>query len=100
MEDYKELVAALREEAEAVQAIEWEIPICTNNHIAQAADVIEHLTKERDAAVADIRYLFGSPSFKCDICKFRVCPPLEKPCVNCGGRRKNWEWRGVQENDT
>ena len=41
MNNYKELVASLREEAEAVQAVEWDIPICTSNHIAEAADVIE-----------------------------------------------------------
>lgn len=45
MNDYKELVENLREEAEAVQDIEWEIPICTSNHINQAADVIEQLVK-------------------------------------------------------
>ena len=48
MSDYKELCASLREEAEAVQAIEWEIPICTDNHIREAADVIEHLSAEVD----------------------------------------------------
>lgn len=44
MNDYKELVQNLREEAEAVQAIEWDIPICTENHIREAADAIEELT--------------------------------------------------------
>lgn len=58
MNDYKELIENLREEADAVQAIEWDVPICTSNHIAQAADTIERLIAEnarlkaeRDAAV-------------------------------------------------
>lgn len=45
MKDYKELISALREEAEAVKAVEWDIPICTSNHIAEAADVIEQLAQ-------------------------------------------------------
>ena len=65
MNNYKELVKYLREEAEAVQAIEWDIPICTENHIREAADVIEQLvrdidvlTKERDAAVEDLTFSY------------------------------------------
>ena len=65
MSDYKELIQNLREEAEAVQAIEWDIPICTENHIREAADVIEQLvrdidvlTKERDAAVEDLTFSY------------------------------------------
>lgn len=46
MNDYKELIANLREEADAVQAIEWDIPICTDNHIREAADVIEQQRAE------------------------------------------------------
>lgn len=48
MTDYKELIECLRGEADAVRAIEWDIPICTSNHILQAADAIEQLVKERD----------------------------------------------------
>ena len=40
MTDYKSLVESLREEAKAVQAIEWDRPICTANHILEAADAI------------------------------------------------------------
>lgn len=57
MTDVKELVKALREEADWCKAIEWEIPICTEDHILEAADLIEKLVtdidvvrKERDAA--------------------------------------------------
>lgn len=45
MNNYKELIKNLREEADAVQAIEWDIPICTENHIREAADAIEQLTR-------------------------------------------------------
>ena len=55
MTEYKELIKNLREEAEYCQAIEWDIPLCTEDHIRQAADVIEELVtkcqrleKERD----------------------------------------------------
>ena len=65
MSDYKELIQNLREEAESVQAIEWDIPICTENHIREATDVIEQLvrdidvlTKERDAAVEDLTFSY------------------------------------------
>lgn len=94
MNDYKELCASLREEAEAVQAIEWEIPVCTDNHIREAADVIEHLSaeverliKERDAAVKD---LHESETYLCDYCKHQGD---EKHCE----RGCRWEWRGLQE---
>lgn len=89
-----ELVEMLRVEAEAVQAIEWEIPICTSKHLAQAADAIEQFAKdinvlteqnaklkaELDAAINDI------PRF-CDKCKHLN----QTYCVGC-----KWEWRGVQ----
>lgn len=44
----------LREEADAVQAIEWDIPICTSNHIAQAADTIERLIAENARLKAEV----------------------------------------------
>lgn len=87
MNDYKELVKYLREEADAVQAIEWEIPICTSNHIKQAADVIEQLardnnvlTKERDAAVDDLE--FGRCCTTCLNYKNKNCPPNK--CLSVG----------------
>lgn len=60
MNDHKELCASLREEAEAVQAIEWEIPICTDNHIREAADMIEKLVAENVALEAMLDFLKGS----------------------------------------
>lgn len=114
MNNYKELVSALREEAEAVKAVEWDIPICTSNHIAEAADAIDRLCfelelercqhnatlKERDAAIADLKV-----NWLCAVCKKRVvtrewmrCDSkdfCEAPCEvpTC----LNFEWRGVQE---
>ena len=90
MNDYKELVKCLREEADAVQAIEWEIPICTSNHIKQAADVIEQLVKERDAAVADINETV------CDACVktgTKECAGSDGTAIFCNA----FEWRGAQE---
>ena len=89
--DYTELISTLREEADAVKAIEWEIPICTENHILEAADVIEKLVKERDAAVKDLNYMIGPYSFSC-----RICKNLNNDCCNEKGFQCKWEWRGVQ----
>lgn len=53
MSDIEKLVSALREEADAVQAIEWDIPICTSNHIREAADTIERLAGKVELLEAD-----------------------------------------------
>lgn len=45
MNDYEELIRNLREDADAVQSIELDIPICTKNHILEVADAIETLAK-------------------------------------------------------
>lgn len=98
MNDYKELVKYLREEADAVQAIEWEIPICTSNHIKQAADVIEQLVKERDAAVADLKSELERERGlnQCRYCKYQEddnqCP---HDCIPYSEKWR-WEWRGLQ----
>ena len=91
MTDYKSLVESLREEADAVSAIEWEIPICTSNHIKEAADAIERLQKERDEAVRDIKKY----SSNCKTCLHgnngkNDC--LENKFAPC-----EWEWRGVRD---
>lgn len=44
----KKLVSALREEAEWCKAVEFDIPICTEDHIRQAADLIETLENENN----------------------------------------------------
>ena len=70
MTDVKELVKALREEADWCKAIEWEIPICTEDHIREAADLIEQLSSkcrqlemELHAAVVDIEKMIDGESF-------------------------------------
>ena len=90
MTDYKELITALREEAEAVKAVEWEIPICTENHIREAADAIEQLVKERDAAMEDIPRL-------CWSCKSNENKLKCYKCNRLLEYRPAWEWRGVKE---
>lgn len=59
-----------------------------------AADAIEQLVKERDAAVADIQ-----PA--CGYCKWYVESDDECvrmfPCNNISGVNTGWEWRGVME---
>lgn len=112
MNNYKELVAALREEAEAVKAVEWDIPICTSNHIAEAADAIDRLCfelelercqhnatlKERDAAIADIRKALNRTE-ECLLCRWfdgaHGCRKSDKSCEN--SKTDEWEWRGVPE---
>lgn len=101
MSDYEELVGDLREEAEAVKAVEWDIPICTSNHIADAADAIEELVtkchqleKERDAAVKEIaRYAC------CGSCRYNDGDKEKELCLDCNWdwKHSNWEWRGVQD---
>ena len=44
---YEELIAELREEAEWAKANEWETPIMLSDHLTQAADAIEELSKPR-----------------------------------------------------
>lgn len=90
MNDYKELIADLRHyfyDAEIV---------------LDAADAIEQLVKERDAA----RLLFeNSESWKCPACAHNRAPN-RRPFADCNlaGECKNtdklptcFEWRGVQE---
>ena len=97
MNDYKELVEYLREEADAVQAIEWDIPICTENHIREAADAIEQLVKERDAAVEDLTFSYKH-GLSCFACKHDFAVDAAEYCIDCKFN-SNFEWRGVEVND-
>lgn len=69
---------------------------CQEVLLESAADAIEQLVKERDAAVADLK----EGSF-CMTCKHLVSTQEKKLCRHCssltGGGEDNWEWRGVQE---
>ena len=115
MTDYKELCAALREEAEYCQAIEWEIPICTEDHIRQAADVIEELAekcqkleKERDAFMKDFKdgleaqIKSGRGPYRCDICKYggnlnHIRDEIGSNCPEGCDGCNHWVWRGIQD---
>lgn len=46
MNDYEELINCLREDAEWAVGNEWEVPIMLSDHLNQAADVIEKLSKQ------------------------------------------------------
>lgn len=80
MADYKELIEALREEAEAVQAIEWDIPICTSNHILDAADAIEQLVNDRNASVDALKALVAN----IDAEPVRHARWVDNHCTACG----------------
>lgn len=94
MNDYKELVKCLREEADAVQsiAIEFNIPINDGNHSREAAVAIEQLVRERDAAVADI-------DKNCGTCKHNYVTPIDYSNCDISASNCKWQWRGAQEVD-
>ena len=102
MSDYRELCERLREEADAVQGIEWEIPICTEDDMLAAAAAIELLANERDAAIADMKI-----NWLCAVCKKRVITKEWMACENkdfyeapCEAPTcLSFEWRGVQRQE-
>ena len=74
--EIKELIQALRADAEWAHANEWETPITLGDHLDAAADALEAVTAERDAARERLCYTCrnGNPSAgtkhseSCDIC--------------------------------
>ena len=102
MNDYKELVENLRAAGKSVELADgsFDIYIPTVEKCHNAADAIEQLVKERDAAVADLKNVKA-----CKFCK-NLSPHIDKePCYSCLlyviGQRctNNFEWRGVQEDN-
>ena len=80
MNDYKELLAELRK-----------CKYCARDIAKYAADAIEQLVKERDAAVKDLKEW-------CDeLCYCEVCKHNSKCSKEFCKFANNWEWRGVQE---
>ena len=67
----KELIQALRADAEWAHANEWETPITLSDHLDAAADALAAVTAERDAAIADINLLED-----CGVCKHQPCLSL------------------------
>lgn len=56
---YDELVRRLREHAEWAEANEWEVPIMLPDHLKQAADAIEELSKRCEALERTLDPLYG-----------------------------------------
>ena len=53
---YEDLARRLREHAEWAGKNEWETPLRLENDLLAAADAIEGLVRERDAAVRDLKF--------------------------------------------
>lgn len=88
MNDYKELIELLRDDE-----------FCGKlDYIDDAADAIEQLVKERDAAVKDMNTLCSTFADICSFCKNDSRNDGDV-CVKCKGTDwlEFWEWRGVQE---
>lgn len=65
--------------------------------LREAADAIEQLVKERDAAVADLTNIVHNMGNTCicDYCIGCVSNGFREGCKTDDGDR--WEWRGVRE---
>lgn len=93
MEDYKELVQMLHRHIMGDDY--FNINSNFASAVVQAADAIEHLVKERDAAINAIPHKCWScgkgyhteNGFECEETWYKGNNP---DCLN-------WEWRGVQE---
>lgn len=93
MNDYEELIDKLRFYADTADDPIYGICINSPKVMFQAADAIEHLIKERDAAVADLtdtathgecvacKHFDNSDSVFCQECRLHS--------------ESKWEWRGV-----
>ena len=70
------------------------------DYIDEAADLIESMyaeldrvTKERDAAVEDLRMERSCATCRDDNTKDHL--PFR--CASCGSKHCNWQWRGIKE---
>ena len=92
MTDYKEICETLR------LANSWQFAQGYVEAMLKAADVIEQLVKERDAAVADLKSELASECGlnPCRYCKYQEddnqCP---HDCIPYSEKWR-WEWRGLQ----
>lgn len=87
MNDYKELIECCREHGNHA----W-------YRLNEAADAIEQLVKEIDAAVADISWLIVNGN-ACTICEHNFADDSAEHCLDCHEVTPygNYKWRGVQE---
>lgn len=68
-----------------------------NIMLAQAQAMLETRTKERDAAVEDLRKVCRAVSV-CFCCKSRDAEYVSNDCMDCVNSC-NWQWRGVEVKD-
>lgn len=89
MNDYKELIELLANPTDGRDNADVMIA---------AADAIEQLVRERDAAVKDMNTLCSTFADICSFCKNDSRNDGDV-CVKCKGTDwlEFWEWRGVQE---
>ena len=91
MTDYKELIDELTELLSLNDENLCSLIVKNNdlqNGLVQAAEAIEQLVKERNAAVDDLK-----EAMPCRACKYLA---VLEYCKNCYSEN-HWEWRGVQE---
>lgn len=94
MNDYKELIADLTAAANRNSN-----SLNTRDTCRKAADAIEQLVRERDAAIADISYLIIRPLEVCKLCAHDFADTAAEKCPNCSDITAygNFEWRGVSK---
>ena len=91
MNDYKGLIGELKEQCSAM-----DYDCCSMAF--RAADAIEQLVKERDAAVADLKSVLAS---ECGLNQCRYCKYQEDDyqchhdCIPYS-EKWGWEWRGLE----
>ena len=93
--DYKKLIFNLRDYAEQYKSGSTlgRAIVETEDVMFAAADAIETLLAERDAAIEESR---GD----CKKCRFTNFGSFDFPCFRCvrtGGKADYWEWRGPQK---
>lgn len=86
--DYKELIRKLKCQG----SITFDI-YAISRDCKEAADAIETLLAELDAAMIDLRRM------GCQVCKHLGNDSLNSPCCTCGDTDNNWQWRGPQKHD-
>lgn len=87
--DYKETIEAMR-------STDVKVVLC---HSLDAADAIETLLAERDAAVENLKFSGGK---RCRFCIYNDRSIHDFPCNSCcetGGMSEYWEWCGPQKGD-
>ena len=65
----KELIEALKVDAEWAEGHEYDAPICLREHMLEAAKIL----------FKALFYLDGN----CEYCKYREVPIIENPCYTC-----------------